>query len=127
MSSQTSRRSQSSSQRRSFLCDHGEPSVLRVSGTKDNPGRRFWGCRYYQVSLSFLPDNHFDPPQEDGCDEIAKLKKKVGTLKLRVKTAEWRLKVALVVGLVGWVSLLSLWVYDSAKMKPPYVMPLKVG
>ncbi|MED6153238.1 hypothetical protein PIB30_099947, partial [Stylosanthes scabra] len=62
-----------------------------------------------------------DPPEEDGREEIAKLKKKVGTLKLWVKTAEWRLKVALVGGLVGWVCLLCLWVYDSAKMKPPYV------
>ncbi|MED6112242.1 hypothetical protein PIB30_059902 [Stylosanthes scabra] len=110
MLSQTSRRSQSSSQRRPFLCEHGEPSVLRVSGTKDNPGRRFWGCRYYQVQDGCNFFCWADPPQEYGREEIAKLKKKVGTLKLRVKIAEWRLKVALVGGLVGWVCLLCLWV-----------------
>ncbi|MED6142753.1 hypothetical protein PIB30_000315 [Stylosanthes scabra] len=32
-----------------LLCLHGVPPVLRVSRTKENPGRRFWDCVYYEV------------------------------------------------------------------------------
>ncbi|MED6152131.1 hypothetical protein PIB30_088954, partial [Stylosanthes scabra] len=53
MASQTSRLSRSSrstgtAQRTTLVCGHGEPPVLRVSGTKENPRRRFWDCAYYQ-------------------------------------------------------------------------------
>ncbi|QHO56145.1 DNA-(apurinic or apyrimidinic site) lyase [Arachis hypogaea] len=37
-----------------MVCGHGERPILRTSMTKDNPGRRFWDCVYYEV--------------QDGCD-----------------------------------------------------------
>ncbi|MED6184152.1 hypothetical protein PIB30_044726 [Stylosanthes scabra] len=54
MAAQNSRCSRSSrstarTQSRVILCDHGEGAVLRVSDTKENPGRWFWGCVYYDV------------------------------------------------------------------------------
>ncbi|MED6223412.1 hypothetical protein PIB30_073733 [Stylosanthes scabra] len=55
MASESSRgsrasRSIGSTHRTMLLCHHGERPVLRVSGTKENPGRRFWGCVCYAVS-----------------------------------------------------------------------------
>ncbi|MED6189262.1 hypothetical protein PIB30_094097 [Stylosanthes scabra] len=41
-----SSRSTARTQSRMILCDHGEQAVLRVSGTKENPGRRFYSCVY---------------------------------------------------------------------------------
>ncbi|MED6176119.1 hypothetical protein PIB30_084849, partial [Stylosanthes scabra] len=39
----------SSARRRTMACSHGDKAVLKVSGTKENPGRRFWGCPHYDV------------------------------------------------------------------------------
>ncbi|MED6155888.1 hypothetical protein PIB30_009665 [Stylosanthes scabra] len=76
MESQRSRssRSTTSTHRRVVVYNHGERAVLRVSGTKENPGRRFWGCVYYEV------------PEEDA--EKVRLRKKVLCLKSKVKVAE---------------------------------------
>ncbi|RYR25633.1 hypothetical protein Ahy_B02g059485 [Arachis hypogaea] len=73
-----------------MVCGHGERPILQTSTTKDNPGRRFWGCVYYEV--------------QDGCDffrwadpeaggalrdsEIARCRKKITTLKTRLKDVE---------------------------------------
>ncbi|MED6176110.1 hypothetical protein PIB30_084750 [Stylosanthes scabra] len=49
-SSRTTRRGGESAQSgRMVLCEHGVPAVKRISGTKENPGRPFWGCVYYKV------------------------------------------------------------------------------
>ncbi|MED6148830.1 hypothetical protein PIB30_056707 [Stylosanthes scabra] len=48
-SSRYSSRSTASTQRRmTLVCYHGDPPVLRVSGTKENSGWRFWGCSHYE-------------------------------------------------------------------------------
>ncbi|MED6123422.1 hypothetical protein PIB30_049021 [Stylosanthes scabra] len=51
MSSRSSNtgRNNSSSNRNALLCHHVVRPLLPVSLTKDNPGRRFWGCVYYDV------------------------------------------------------------------------------
>ncbi|MED6175653.1 hypothetical protein PIB30_080416 [Stylosanthes scabra] len=61
--SRSSRRN-SSAQRRMLVCDHGQPPVLRVSGTKENPGRRFWRCVYSTVRGNNCGNNSLDPLQE---------------------------------------------------------------
>ncbi|MED6213103.1 hypothetical protein PIB30_089985 [Stylosanthes scabra] len=47
--SRASRCSHPSSESNTLLCEHGIKPVLRVSHTKENPGRRFWGCANYQT------------------------------------------------------------------------------
>ncbi|MED6220638.1 hypothetical protein PIB30_046725 [Stylosanthes scabra] len=42
-------RSPMSSHRQTTMCHHGERAVLKVSGTKENLGRRFWSSAYYEV------------------------------------------------------------------------------
>ncbi|CAL1392870.1 unnamed protein product [Linum trigynum] len=32
----------------SFLCEHNVPAVINTSGTELNPGRQFYGCRYWR-------------------------------------------------------------------------------
>ena len=51
-SSTTGRRSISSRVSLNLLCDCGADSVLKTSHTKENPGRKFWGCPYYPVCNS---------------------------------------------------------------------------
>ncbi|MED6133523.1 hypothetical protein PIB30_029072 [Stylosanthes scabra] len=46
--STASRSTGSRNTQRMLLCHHGEVVVLRVSRTKENPGRRFWGCVRYE-------------------------------------------------------------------------------
>ncbi|MED6175691.1 hypothetical protein PIB30_080754 [Stylosanthes scabra] len=45
-------------------------------------------------------------PEED--PEKAKLRKEVLSLKLNVKACEWRLKMAAVVAMIGWLGLFSM-------------------
>ncbi|MED6108170.1 hypothetical protein PIB30_020943 [Stylosanthes scabra] len=51
MSSQSSWscRSRTTAERKGLVYGHGIPPVLRVAGTKENQGRRFWGCPHYDV------------------------------------------------------------------------------
>ncbi|XP_016173512.1 uncharacterized protein LOC107616021 [Arachis ipaensis] len=110
MASESSRssRSRGSAQKRGILCGHGERPVLRVSGTKENPGRRFWGCVYYEVN----DECHFfrwaipEAGSED--PHVVRLKRKVVVLKADMKACEWKLKVAAVFGMVGWVGCKNL-------------------
>ncbi|MED6195562.1 hypothetical protein PIB30_038986 [Stylosanthes scabra] len=127
MSSQSSRSrwSQRRSQlqeRTSLLCHHGKEPVLRVSRTNENPGRRFWGCVYYDVKEQYEFFQWTDSAKDDnGYVEAARLKKKVACLKVKLKAAKWRLNVAICVGFVGWVGLLCMWVYESGKRRPAHV------
>ncbi|MED6112630.1 hypothetical protein PIB30_063307 [Stylosanthes scabra] len=105
MASQNSRSSRphSSSQRRGGLvCGHGERSALRVSRTKQNLGRRFWGYAYYEFhqACDFFQWVDSDLGPDD--PEKVKLRKKVASLKIMVKRAERMKNVAVVFALVGW-------------------------
>ncbi|XP_020963942.1 uncharacterized protein LOC110265333 [Arachis ipaensis] len=105
MTSESSRSAQSrgSAQKRGILCGHRERPVLRVFGTKENSGRRFWGCVYYEVNDQCQFFCWTDPESESEDPHVARLKRKVVALKADVKASEWKLKVAVVFGMVGWV------------------------
>ncbi|MED6162823.1 hypothetical protein PIB30_074126 [Stylosanthes scabra] len=92
------------SQRRGGLvCGHRERPMLRVFGTKQNPGQRFWRCANYEKheACDFFHWVDSDP-------EKAKLRKKVTNLKIMVKTAERMKNVVVVFALVGWVGVMFL-------------------
>ncbi|MED6218632.1 hypothetical protein PIB30_028330 [Stylosanthes scabra] len=112
--SRVSRCSHRSSKRDTLLCEHGIKPVLRVSRTKENPGRRYWGCARYQVKegCGFFVWANAEIEEEDA--EKVKLRKKVGSLKLRVKEVEMKMKAAVVVGLIECLLLLLLWLHNSA-------------
>ncbi|MED6164125.1 hypothetical protein PIB30_086695 [Stylosanthes scabra] len=112
-SSNSSRFLRSNVQRRRILCGHGESPVLQVSNTKENPGRRFWGCAYYEMqdACDFFLWADPKPGHED--PEIARLKKKVSALKSKIKDGERQLKVAVMLGfiaglVVGYLCFLNL-------------------
>ncbi|MED6156869.1 hypothetical protein PIB30_018441 [Stylosanthes scabra] len=114
MASESSRgsrasRSTASTQRRVLSCHHGEKAVLRVSGTKENPGRRFWVCVRYACGFFEWADQE----QEEEDLEKARLRKKVSSLKSRLRACELRLKIAVFVGMVGWALVYSLWLQNS--------------
>ncbi|QHN87118.1 DNA-(apurinic or apyrimidinic site) lyase [Arachis hypogaea] len=71
--SSTSSRSRASSQGMLLLCSHGEKPVLRISGTKENPGRRFWGCVYFEVQEGCNFFHWADPETEVEYSEIARV------------------------------------------------------
>ncbi|MED6151523.1 hypothetical protein PIB30_083315 [Stylosanthes scabra] len=104
--------STASAQRRMFLCSHGERPVLRVSRTKQNPGRHFWGCAYYG-----------DEAEED--PEKAKLEKKVLSLKKDMRACVWRLKIVVFVGLVWWLLIFSMGLQKSGAYTQHQAVPLK--
>ncbi|XP_057747349.1 uncharacterized protein LOC130966551 [Arachis stenosperma] len=106
--SSTSSRIPSSSQGRLLLCSHGEKPVLRISGTKENPGRRFWGCVYFEVQEGCNFFHWADPDTEVEYSEIARLRKKLSMMKSRTKVAEWKLKFVAVLGFFGYILLLFL-------------------
>ncbi|MED6224194.1 hypothetical protein PIB30_081559 [Stylosanthes scabra] len=119
-SSRTTRRITSSANRMALVCHHGKPPVLRVSGTMENPGRRFWGCAYYDVrwvrrECDFFQwaDRRVEDEQvvvaED--QEKAKLRRKVVALKVKLRAMERKMKISWFVGLVGWLGFLGLWMH----------------
>ncbi|MED6193545.1 hypothetical protein PIB30_020512 [Stylosanthes scabra] len=120
-----------STQRRVVVCHHGERAVLRISGTKENPGRRFWGscimrhCDFFEWADQQLPDEDIDSVQIRKLpeEEVAKLKpkkvpeedvekvrlrKKVLCLKSKMKVAEWRVKIVALIGMTRWLWLFSI-------------------
>ncbi|MED6138174.1 hypothetical protein PIB30_071784 [Stylosanthes scabra] len=125
MASRSSSRTTARTQRRALACHHEEPPVLRVLGTKDNPGRLFLGCVYYQVHEECNFFCWVDAEQEESDPEKEQLRKKVVSLKFRLKAIEWKMKVAVYVELVGWFGLMYLWFADPGKMRSHHVMPLK--
>ncbi|MED6137547.1 hypothetical protein PIB30_065957 [Stylosanthes scabra] len=89
-----------------LLCSHGECPVLRVSGTKENPRRRFWGCVRYDVGNLRLHSGVVwaDKEQIEEDSERAKLRKKVSTLKTELRACERWLTIAVLVYLGGFCS-----------------------
>ncbi|QHO15562.1 uncharacterized protein DS421_10g295930 [Arachis hypogaea] len=106
--SSVSSRSKSSLHGRLLLCSHGERPVLRTMGTKENYGRRFWGCVYYEVHEGCNFFRWAEPATEVENPEIARMRRKVASLKSRTKAAEWKLMVVAVLGFFGWVGFLYL-------------------
>ncbi|XP_015934633.1 uncharacterized protein LOC107460760 [Arachis duranensis] len=131
MASESSRssRSRGSGQKRGVLCGHGERPVLRVSGTKENPGRRFWGCVYYEVNEECQFFRWADPEAGSEDPHVTRLKRKVVALKADVKASEWKLKVAAMLCLVGWVGCLCCWLQGllNQNLGLPCLVPLKLG
>ncbi|MED6115359.1 hypothetical protein PIB30_089698 [Stylosanthes scabra] len=97
-----SSRSTGSAQRRGLLCSHRVPPVLRVSGTKENPGRRFWDYVYYEEDCDFLCWADKEQLGED--PEKEKLRKKV--ISLKTHDEELIIKDCCE---VGWLGLFCRW------------------
>ncbi|MED6167800.1 hypothetical protein PIB30_006080 [Stylosanthes scabra] len=104
------------------VCHHGVRPVLRVARTKENHGRRFWGCAHYAEPCEFFvwADSGLEQEEEN---EKVKLRRKVAKLKIRVKRAERMKNVAVLFALVGWVGVMLLWVQNYGRWRPAYVMP----
>ncbi|QHO18921.1 uncharacterized protein DS421_11g324590 [Arachis hypogaea] len=124
--SSISSRSKSSSHGTLLLCSHGERPVLRTLGTKENYGRRFWGCVNYGVHAGCNFFHWAEPETEVENPEIARMKKKVASLKSRTKAAEWKLMVVALLGFVGWAGFLYLLLQNFSMSRPKCVIPLNL-
>ncbi|MED6137527.1 hypothetical protein PIB30_065772 [Stylosanthes scabra] len=136
MASQSSRslratRSSMGGQRRTILCHHGEPPVLKVASKKENPRS---ACVCYGLGLGelewvivllLLSDARWLAALQVGKEcgffqwanqehaekdpEKVRLRNKVLKLKLKLKAIEGKLKIAAFVRLLGWLGLLVMW------------------
>ncbi|MED6193985.1 hypothetical protein PIB30_024295 [Stylosanthes scabra] len=99
MTSESSRgsrasRSTGSTQRRMLLCHHGERPVLRVKEQ----------CEFFEWA---------DKEQAEEDSEKARMRKKVSSLKTRLRAYEMRLKIAVFVGMFRWILVFSFWLQNS--------------
>ncbi|QHO21959.1 uncharacterized protein DS421_11g351110 [Arachis hypogaea] len=109
MASQGSVSSQKSSRRRrTLICNCGEPPVLRWSKTPENPGRRFWGCVYFDIGKECTFFSWADGVAETEEAEVARLKMKISTLKTKLVYAKCKLLVAVIFGLAATLANLVL-------------------
>lgn len=72
------------SENSSTLCECGVPPVLRTSQTSNNPGRCFFGCRYYPDGCGFFKweaSSRRMPERLNNVDEINRI---VGRLEQRL-------------------------------------------
>ncbi|XP_057747935.1 uncharacterized protein LOC130967130 [Arachis stenosperma] len=124
MASQGSVSSQKSSRRRRTLtCNCGEPPVLRWSKTPDNPGRRFWGCVYFDIGKECTFFSWADGVAEIEEAEVARLKMKISTLKAKLVYAKCKLLVAVIFGMLGWfmvILMVYLWVKNGTHLRLGY-------
>ncbi|QHO22748.1 DNA-(apurinic or apyrimidinic site) lyase [Arachis hypogaea] len=131
MAAESSRscQSRSSAPKRELVCRHGERPVLRVSGTRNNPGRRFWGCVYYEIQEECDFFRWADPEADSDDPHVARMKRKVAAMKAKVRDVEWKFKVAAGLGIFGWAVLFCfLWqIWFSQRQGVACVMPLKYG
>ncbi|MED6155833.1 hypothetical protein PIB30_009041 [Stylosanthes scabra] len=111
--STASRSTGSKNTQRLLLCHHGEVAVLRVSGTKENSGRRFWGCVRYEVKEQCGFFVWADRVQAEEDAEKARMRK-VCCLKSRLRACERRLKIAVLVTMFGWILVFSMWLQNSS-------------
>ncbi|MED6144030.1 hypothetical protein PIB30_011532 [Stylosanthes scabra] len=116
MASESWRGSRSSrstgSTQRMLLCHYRIELVLRVSGTKENPGRRFWGCVRYVVKEQCEFFEWAGKVQIEEEAEKERMRKKVSSLKTRLKACEMRLKIAVFVAMFGWILVFSFWLHN---------------
>ncbi|XP_057755701.1 uncharacterized protein LOC130974877 [Arachis stenosperma] len=103
MASQSSRASRFRLDAKELLCGHGERPILRTSSTKDNPGRRFWGCVYYKVQDGCDFFRWADPEPGGGHQEVefARNRRKITKLKARLKELETKLWVVAALCIAG--------------------------
>ncbi|MED6113664.1 hypothetical protein PIB30_072937 [Stylosanthes scabra] len=93
-----------------YLRDPGvSKPVLRISLMKENPGRRFSGCVYYDVQdeCTFCQWADFD--SDPISSDLGKLMKRLELLKLRVSSYKRHLYVLLIFGIVGWFFESFVW------------------
>ncbi|RYR17235.1 hypothetical protein Ahy_B03g062003 [Arachis hypogaea] len=90
MAAESSRscQSRSSAQKRELVCRHGERPVLRVSGTRNNPERRFWGCVYYEIQEECDFFRWADPEADSDDPHVARMKRKLAAMKAKVRDIE---------------------------------------
>ncbi|RYR11103.1 hypothetical protein Ahy_B05g079589 [Arachis hypogaea] len=126
MASQSFRSGRIRSPVKEMVCGHGERPILRTSTTKDNPGRQFWDCVYYEVQDACNFFRWVDPEaggaQQDS--EIARSRKKITTLKTRLKDIEWKLIIVATLEVVGWIGFLYLLLHNPHNLRQPYGMQL---
>ncbi|RYR04303.1 uncharacterized protein LOC107647199 [Arachis ipaensis] len=126
MASQSSRSCRVHSPGKELVCGHRERPILRTSTTKDNLGRRFWGCVYYEVqdACDFF---RWADPEAGGAQqdtEIARSRRKLTSLKARLKDVELKLRIVATLGIVGWIGFLFLLLENPYKLRQPYRMHL---
>ncbi|QHO13369.1 DNA-(Apurinic or apyrimidinic site) lyase 2-like [Arachis hypogaea] len=128
MAFQSSRASRFRSAAKELLCGHGERPILRTSSTKDNTGRRFWGCVYYEVqdSCDFFRWADPEPGSVQEEVEIARNRRKITKLKTRLKEVETKLWVVAALCIAGWVRFLFLLLQNQYNLKHPNGMHLVV-
>ncbi|RYR08603.1 hypothetical protein Ahy_B05g076360 [Arachis hypogaea] len=119
MASQSSRASSFRSAAKELLCGHGERPILRTSSTKENSGRRFWGCVYYEVydGCDFF---RWADPEPGGIQqeaEIARNRRNITKLKTRLKEVEKKLWVVAALCIAGWVGSLFLMLQNQYNLK----------
>ncbi|RYR69135.1 hypothetical protein Ahy_A03g015669 [Arachis hypogaea] len=124
MASQSSRAGRIRSPVKEMVCGHEERPILRTSTTTDNPSRRFWGCVYDEDACDFFrcADPEAGGAQKDS--EIARSRKKIITLKTKLKDVEWKLRIVATLGVVGWIGFLYLLLYNPHNLRQPYEMQL---
>ncbi|RYR18786.1 hypothetical protein Ahy_B03g063398 [Arachis hypogaea] len=119
MASQSSRASRFHSPAKELLCGHGERPILRTSSTKDNTGRRFWGCVYYEVQdgCDFFKWADSEPGGAQQEVEIARNRRKIMKLKTRLKEVETKFWVVAALCITGWVGFLFLLLQNQYTLK----------
>ncbi|QHO23479.1 DNA-(Apurinic or apyrimidinic site) lyase 2-like [Arachis hypogaea] len=124
MASQGSRSGRIRTPVKEMVCGHGERPILRTSTMKDNLGRRFWGCVYYEVQDACDFFRWVDPEAGGALQgfEIARCRKKITTLKTRLKDVEWKLRIVATLGVVGWIEFLYLLLHNPHNLRQPYGM-----
>ncbi|QHO42078.1 uncharacterized protein DS421_5g151160 [Arachis hypogaea] len=56
--------------------------------------------------------------------EIARSRKKIITLKTRLKDVEWKLRIVATLGVVGWIGFLYMLLHNPHNLRQPYGMQL---
>ncbi|RYR31498.1 hypothetical protein Ahy_B01g056297 isoform B [Arachis hypogaea] len=124
MASQSSRSSRFRSPAKELLYGHGERPTLRTSSTKDNPGRRFWDCVQDGCNFFCWADPEPRGAQQD--TKIAKTRRKITSLKARLKNVEWKLRIVAALGIVRWIRFLFLLLQNPYKLRQSYGMHLNL-
>ncbi|MED6110098.1 hypothetical protein PIB30_039817 [Stylosanthes scabra] len=110
--SRVSRCNHRSSEWNAPFCDHGIGFCLFIWRGSEC-GLLKWLVEWFQVKEGCGFFDWADVVSEEEDAEKAKLRKKVGNLKLKLKEAEMKMK-AVVVGMIECVLLRLLWFYYSA-------------